>query len=317
MPKIQLIRNSTSYQNALTIAPSLLSNELKNNEVRIKIISTTVLHYDRKVIEGSTTEVFPIGYDLGTSATGTIVDLAPNVSGFDIGDNVLIVRHPRFQGVWKNETVVPVSCICHAPETQQITNCVSLGYGGNIAMSSLYRTTKDPIIKHGNNVVIIGTLNTVCFYIAQLALYSGAKAVTIVTRESHPLEEALKIDNRISIQHIGVELFTKFDIMIALDVEWHSYLNSLKEGAYVSVFSSHPPLNVIEKLNTNNITWEYKPLLPNREFMEYYTSLIDDGVLHLPIQTKKQEFNLKNTISSLQSLERNLFIGDIVLFNKN
>jgi alcohol dehydrogenase len=198
--------------------------ELRPGGVLVRVAAVQVLPFTHAVLAGAAPFPLPTPYTPGSSAVGTVVAVAPDVSGLDVGQRVyldpyLTSRVPggspaplligwfaldeaasTAQRIWRDgtfaeyalwpaERVVALTGLDHVPATALATlNYLTIGFG------ALRRGELRP----GQTVVITGATGYLGTAALLVALALGASRVVAAGRNRGVLAELAGVDQRIS-----------------------------------------------------------------------------------------------------------------------
>lgn len=189
---------------------------LKNNEILVKIMSTTVNSGDVRVralrVEGFMKIVmrFVLGFSkprqpiLGTVFSGIVENVGSQVSDFKIGDHVFGATGFKFGTYAEYITVNEKSAVIIMPKNASFDQAASLVFGGQTAV---YFLKKAGINKRtGLKILIVGGTGSVGTSAIQIAKYYGGEVTTVCSSDGFELARNLGTDHIIQYDK---EDFTK------------------------------------------------------------------------------------------------------------
>jgi len=252
---------------------------LKNNEILVKIMSTTVNSGDVRVralrVEGFMKIVmrFVLGFSkprqpiLGTVFSGIVESVGDKVSDFKIGDQVFGATGFKFGTYAEYITVNEKSAVIIMPKNASFDQSASLVFGGQTA---IYFLKKARINKRtGLKILIIGGTGAVGTSAIQIAKYYGAEVTTVCSSDGFELARNLGSDHIILYDK---EDFTKqantfdviFDAVGKTSKKACKHLLKDSESVYITVegfdvsSDSKEQLELLKKLYEDG---KYQPVI--------------------------------------------------------
>lgn len=149
------------------------------NEVIVKMLAAPINPSDINTIQG----VYPIKPALpsvgGNEGVGEIVDIGPEVTGFDIGNKV-IPKAPAL-GTWRTIGIFKTKTLLKVPQELGTIEAATL----TVNPCTAYRMLKDFVtLKSGDTVIQNGANSSVGQNIVQICRHLGLKSINIIRNRS-------------------------------------------------------------------------------------------------------------------------------------
>lgn len=151
--------------------------ELLPGTVRISVAATSLNRADLLIKRGQYGGKPGLDDRLGLDAAGTVIEVAPDVREFSVGDNVCALLGG---GGFAQQIVVDRRMVLHLPERLSFTKAAAIPEVFLTAYQALYRQAK---VRSGEYVLIHAGASGVGTAAIQLALKAGA--IPIVTASGH------------------------------------------------------------------------------------------------------------------------------------
>ncbi|WP_373492525.1 zinc-dependent alcohol dehydrogenase family protein, partial [Parasphingorhabdus sp.] len=161
---------------------------LAAGEVRVKVLATPIHPSNLLQISGEYGVAPPLPAYPGAEGIGQVIETAPDVSGLQIGQRVMLVG----VSTWREEIVAPVAAFIPLPDAgdaEQMSMLTVNPLTAHLILSSYVE------LEAGDWVIQSAANSAVGEYLIQIAKQRGLKSVNIVRRESLiPELEALGAD---------------------------------------------------------------------------------------------------------------------------
>lgn len=161
---------------------------LAAGEVRVKVLATPIHPSNLLQISGEYGVAPPLPAHPGAEGIGQVIETAPDVSGLQIGQRVMLVG----VSTWREEIVAPVAAFIPLPDAgdaEQMSMLTVNPLTAHLILSSYVE------LQAGDWVIQSAANSAVGEYLIQIAKQRGLKSVNIVRRENLiPELEALGAD---------------------------------------------------------------------------------------------------------------------------
>ncbi len=159
-------------------------------EVRVRIEAAAVNPLDQLMRAGTSPAPIPLPHArLGVEGTGVIDALGPGVTGFQLGDTVIIAAIPdaAARGSYAEYTTLPASRVIARPAGLGIAEAAAIWVGYSTAYGALVETAG---MRPGDQILITAASGSVGRAAVQIANQLGAVPIA-VTRHSAKRDELL------------------------------------------------------------------------------------------------------------------------------
>ncbi|MEU8661050.1 alcohol dehydrogenase catalytic domain-containing protein, partial [Actinoplanes philippinensis] len=246
---------------------------LRPGELRIRVIAASVDPIDLFLAGGAGHAAFgltgPVG--LGTSLTGTVVEVAAGVDGFAPGDTVA-AAHPDFTAEARahaEETVVPATAAALLPLVLDPVDAASLPLNGLTAAQLLDRLGP----AEGRTLLVTGAAGGVGGFAVALAARAGW-AVTALARDA---------DRGFVLRAGARDLLTvltdrSFDAVADAAVLGGAALGAVRDGGALSALTSANPASA-----ERGVTVTHTGSEPDGVRLAQLLALAAEGVLELRV----------------------------------
>lgn len=148
------------------------------NEVRIQIRAVGVGVHDRYFIPADAT--FP--YVIGLEGAGVITDVGNGVTGFSVGDSVILTSVMRSKGgCWSEYVVVESDALIRMPDGLAFTQAAAIPVAGKTALECI----RNLDLNAGDTVFIAGASGAVGSLAIQLAVARGIRVCGSASSQNH------------------------------------------------------------------------------------------------------------------------------------
>jgi NADPH:quinone reductase-like Zn-dependent oxidoreductase len=121
----------------------------------------------------------PLPLTPGSDIAGTVVEVGPEVKGFDIGDRVFGVTNPRFTNGYAEFALAHAGMIAKMPRELNFEQAASMPVIGVTAWQALHDFAQ---VRFGQRVLVLGGAGNVGAYAVQLARLAGAYVVATASQ---------------------------------------------------------------------------------------------------------------------------------------
>jgi NADPH:quinone reductase-like Zn-dependent oxidoreductase len=208
-----------AYGNENSIVVEEIDNLVPNDhEILVKVKATTVTAVDaifrsgEKFFPRMATGIFsPKIRTLGTELSGVVEMTGKNVTGFQIGDEVITDSGTNYGAHAEYVLVTDKDPIVHKPKYLSFKEAGAISYGSLTALPFLRDHGK---IKEGDRILIIGASGSVGTYAVQLAKYYGAKVTAVCSSQNALLVKSLGADKIIDYRKTPLkDIRSQYDII--------------------------------------------------------------------------------------------------------
>ncbi|WP_245830221.1 NADP-dependent oxidoreductase [Planococcus faecalis] len=148
-------------------------------EVLVEIQAFGVGMHDRYVVPPNAT--FP--YVIGSEAAGVIIKMGSEVSGFGLGDRVILSSSFQLKGgCWAQYAAVSCEMLVAMPHSISFIQGAAIPVAGKTALESL--RTLD--LKPGNTLFVAGASGAIGTIVIQLAKNRGIRVIGSASSKNHP-----------------------------------------------------------------------------------------------------------------------------------
>lgn len=237
--------------------------DVKSGEMKVKVKAAGVNPLDCKIRDGSSfladklRSHFPIG--IGYDLSGTIVEVGPNVSGWNVGDDVvgLTVSLDR-PGSYAEYAVVDANSIVKKPGDLSFETAAALPTPGPTAWQAVHKYAK---ISKSDKVLIHAGAGGVGHLAVQFAKQLGAYVISTAKGKDHELLKGYGVDEVIDFTTTHFkEVLQDIDIVIDLvggktGIDSLDVLKSTGTLVTVPTYSQKEVLEAAELKNINTIAF--------------------------------------------------------------
>lgn len=153
--------------------------QIDDNEVLVEVRAFGVGMHDRYFIPPNVT--FP--YTIGSEGAGVIVEMGSEVSGFELGDRVILSSSFQLKGgCWAQYAAVSSQMLVAMPNEISFTQGAAIPVAGKTALESL--RTLD--CKAGETLFVAGASGAIGTIVTQLAKNRGIRVIGSASSKNHP-----------------------------------------------------------------------------------------------------------------------------------
>ncbi len=271
---------------------------LKENQVLVKVMATSVNPLDIKIRTGELKQVLGNNFPMiiGNDVSGIIVKCGKNVTKFQIGDHVYGMidanEKPSWFGFAKPGAYAEFVCtrentLCLKPKKLSFEEAASIPLCALTAYQVLVNKVK---IKEGNRILINGSSGGVGIFAIQIAKALGAKTIGIAGERNRNLMFDLGVDEFYDYKKTSIEeIEGKFDIIY--DVISNSSYKKTKhllktKGVFITNIPSPlaailPWLRTRKKIKKKTFAW----VTPNSNDLSEISKMISSNQIRTVVDT--------------------------------
>ncbi|GAB6459965.1 NADP-dependent oxidoreductase [Bacillus cereus] len=264
----------------------VLKPVVKNNEVLIRILATSINPVDWKIRKGDLQEQLHFSFPiiLGLDVAGVIEEVGEEIECFKIGDKVYTKPENIGQGSYAEFITVKSDLVCYMPTNLSFEEAASIPLAGLTAWQSLVDYAK---IKEHDRVLIHAGAGGVGSLAIQIAKSFGAFVATTASSKNEEFLKSLGADLVIDYKKDKFEeLLSGFDIVldtIGGEIQEKSFQILKPGGALVSIV--HEPIQKVKEIKSGFL-W----LKPSGKQLEALSDLVVHGKVK-PIINKVMPFS--------------------------
>jgi NADPH:quinone reductase-like Zn-dependent oxidoreductase len=308
----------------------IVRRDLNDDEIVISVVASALNHMDIWVTKGTPRP--PLPHIPGCDAAGIIVEMGSAVTGFSIGDEVVInpgvspvdeiVRlgnnSPMGPGfaIWGEHThgghaqfaIAPARNVRLRPQSRTWHECAAFPLAYVTALRMLNRAR----LRAGETVLIVGVGSGVSSAAVSLAQWMGAHVIT-TSRDAHKREEALRMGADEAINTEDDRWNVQADVVVESvgPATWEKSMRSLAPGGRLVVCGGTSGPTV--EINLPRMFFKQYEIIGSSmgsyEEFDQLLSIVDAG---LPIHIDSV-FPLDGYEAALDKLTRGAHLGKIVL----
>ncbi len=258
--------------------------ELKDNDVLIEVVATSVNPVDWKIREGYLKEMIPYNFPviLGLDAAGIVKEVGQNVRAFKVGDKVFSRPDITRDGTYAEYVAVDESLVAKKPIHLSFEEAASIPLVGLTSWQCLVDFAN---IKEGDRVLIHAGAGGVGSFAIQLAKAFGAWVATTCSTKNVDFVKSLGADKVIDYENEDfTQVLQDIDIVfdtLAGDIQTQSYDVLKEEGILVSI-AGQPDQ---ELAKAKKVKAGYVFLEPDGEQLAKIGELIEQGKIRANVGT--------------------------------
>lgn len=160
------------------------------NQIQLALIGTSINPFDQKLVTGygaplfNPRKRFPIVP--GRDAVATVANVGKNVTGYEVGQRVVVASSARIAGTYAERFNVPAKCTTPITDSRlSIATAAALGYSGLTAMQSLASAGLTAKTSKGKKICIHGASGGVGSIALVLASAWGAHITATASPRNH------------------------------------------------------------------------------------------------------------------------------------
>jgi NADPH:quinone reductase len=289
-------------------------------EVLVRLIASGTNPIDAKLrADGSWAELTPpvvLGYD----GAGIVEELGPEVSGFEVGDEVFytpeIMGNPL--GTYASYNVVPTRLLAKKPQALTFEQAAAVPLAGGTAWEAVVRRLA---LRPGETILIQGGAGGVGHFAVQFAKAAGARVIASASGRSQALLAELGVDHAIDYEQVDVVEATLDatdgeGVDAAFDIQGPDLVSrslpAIRPFGRVACILS--PQGELDLLYQRNISLEGVFLTREARRLREMTPLFDSGKVHPIID---RVLPLDGVATAHHRLESGHGQGKIVLQNNS
>jgi NADPH2:quinone reductase len=151
---------------------------LTAGKIRIEVIAASICFFDLLCMRGRAQLGFPFPYVPGAEVAGKILEIAPDVTGFEVGQRVMAMTGG--QGGYCEETVVPANRTYPIPESMSFEVAASFPNTYFTAHSSLFFRGK---LQRGETLLVLGAAGGVGLAVVEIGAAHGAHVIAAASTQ--------------------------------------------------------------------------------------------------------------------------------------
>mmetsp|Transcript_10067 Transcript_10067/g.11496 ORF Transcript_10067/g.11496 Transcript_10067/m.11496 type:complete len:312 (+) Transcript_10067:149-1084(+) len=277
-----------------------------SGEVVINIHAASINGADWKVRTGKIPLIKSFPHILGRDFSGTICEVGPNVTEFQVGDDVFGVCDVGQEGTYCEKIAMKASLCAQKPADVSHANICSLAL---IGLTSIFSIEDSLNLKSGERILIQGGAGGCGGFAIQLAKYLGAHVITTTSTKNISYVQGLGADEVIdytkqNFQEAVKECDAVFDT-VGGDVALRSF-HVLKPGGRAAFIASG-------KVAPSSPSNDYESIRPNvlrdRSHLERIVELLNAKAISVP---NIQLFSLEQAVEANRISESRHFKGKLV-----
>lgn len=284
--------------------------ELRPGTVLVKVHCAGLNPVDWKIREGHMKDHVPFDFPatLGSDFSGVIEEMAEDITGFEIGDEVFgsAIVSLGGSGAIAEYLVTPAKNILKKPKdiSHKIAAAsATVGVCAHLCLEE-YPVDKD------SKVLVLGGSGGIGRAAIQLAKHKGAYVAT-TTRNKH-LEEVKKTgaDKVIDVSAQNFQdMLSGYDLVVDPlgDEPYKKSFSVLRKGGIIASVSSHPDETLMQKYEVDS---KFILGFPNPELLEVITGYLQEGILVPKISTV---FSLDEAVEALDYQQNGRPGGKIII----
>ncbi len=149
-----------------------------SGEVLVRVRSAGVGPWDSLIRRGGSLLGQPLPLTLGSDLSGTIESVGPDVSSFEVGDEVYGVTNSLFIGAYAEFAIASASKIAAKPMSLSFAEAASVPV---IAMTAYQMLFEHAQLQAGQTALILGATGNVGAFATQLASSHGATVIGAIS----------------------------------------------------------------------------------------------------------------------------------------
>lgn len=307
--------------------------EPKAHELRIRVHAISVNPVDTKIRK---TPVEQAPRVLGYDGVGVVEAVGPDVSHFNIGDEVYYSGSPKYQGSNQEVQMVDERLVAKKPQNLTDVEAVSLPLTGLTAYETLFdvfKISKNPEENSGKSILIINGAGGVGSIATQIAKYYGLHVITTAGREE-TIEWSKTMGAEIVLNHKNdlAEEFKKYEISevdyvfctFDTDMYYEKMIELVKPRgtiATIVAFKDKQDLNLL-KQKSITFTHEFMSARPlhetedmyvHRDYLMDMTEKVEAGIYKPTVTEVVNGLTVDHLYEAHVKLENQSMIGKLVI----
>lgn len=294
----------------------------KDNEVRIKIIATTVSAADWRMRKADpfVARLFnglvkPRRVKiLGLELAGVIEAVGAKVQKFQVGDEVFASPELRF-GAYAEYTCLPEdAAIAPKPAALSFAEAAAVPVGATTAKFFLDKATSAPNNLAGKQVLIYGASGSVGTYAVQLARHYGATVTGVCSQKNSEMVRSLGADKVLDYTaHDFALAESSYDVIFDTvgKSDFAACVKALKAEGHYLLGSSTSPLPVLRGLwvrMTSKKSVSAGSAEATSENLAFMAGLLEQGTLRVMID---RSYPLENIVEAHRYVEKGHKRGNV------
>ncbi|NLC65512.1 MAG: NADP-dependent oxidoreductase [Clostridium sp.] len=270
-----------------------IPNDIKENEILIKLSAASYNPSDKKVREGAFKKVTPINdyRIIGFDFSGEIIKIGENIKNYKISDKVFGYQSIKSNGSYGEYLKTKANNICLSPKNISLEDSAALSVAGTASYKSFLSLD---LAKH-KNILINGVSGGVGTYLLQILKIENPniQVTGTASERSFKLIEQLNIDKIIDYTKVNIydSYNEKYDAVINLveltDNNINKLLGLIKENGILISTTNKPSKELIKE---KNLKFESVFANPDKKILEELKYLVERKGLK-PIITSTYNFD--------------------------
>jgi len=246
---------------------------VQDDEVLVRIASTTVNPFDMKVRSGSMQKMLNIElpYTPGSDIAGVVEAIGNKVMRIKVGDEVF---GTTFGGTYAEYISIKESQITVKPRNVSLNEAVSLAVPMVTAYTLLLEAAQ---LQSGQRVLVHGAAGSVGSVMVQMAKAIGAYVIATASGEGVDLVKGVGADEVIDYKKTDFTTVAKNIDLVADTVEGETQTKSftvLKKGGKLISLVSQPSAELAKK---HEVIVQYLNSTPSFKKLDFGSQLVDQG----------------------------------------
>ncbi|PHK50176.1 zinc-binding alcohol dehydrogenase family protein [Staphylococcus edaphicus] len=305
----------------------------RQHELLIRVKTISVNPVDTKIRK---TPVEQAPRVLGFDGVGTVEAIGPDVTHFNIGDEVYYSGSPKYQGSNQDMQLVDERLVAKKPNNITDVEAASLPLTGLTAYETLFDAFKisfNPADNKGKSILIINGAGGVGSIATQIAKHYGLNVITTASREeTYNWSKDMGADIVLNHKNDLAEEFKKYEISevdyifctFDTDMYYEKMIELVKpRGTIVTIvaFKGKQDLNLL-KPKSITFTHEFMSARPihetedmqiHRDYLTDITEKVETGIYKPTVTEVFEGLTVENLFKAHIKLENQGMIGKLVI----
>lgn len=279
-------------------------------QILVAVHAAAVNPFDWKVREGAMKDNAPLTFPatLGGDCAGVVAEVAPGVSGFEVGDEVYGQANALSgQGSYAEFTPVKAESLAPKPKKVDFITAAALPLAGVSAYQALVEHAQ---LQRGQKILIHGGAGGIASFAVQLAKYLGAHVATTAAAEDAEYVKSLGADEVIDYKTQKFEQLLKDYDVVYDTVGGDTYTRSfqiLRPGGTIVSMLEKPNEGLMKQHDVTAIS-QFTRVTTGR--LTKLAELIDQGAIKPQID---KIFPLEQAADALAYIQSGRHHGKVVI----